>query len=185
MTAAMRTLTEVPTVEDITGRRCDAIVRRNVDTLCARITANFTAGARAYDGLARLDSHVAVDEHLATTSRRTGGGIRHTTKYFPCSSSEGQGDKDSSNIEHANLHSRDPLPLDKAFDRVFLDVATVTDAGIQTAASVLRILARLHAGSDDAGLTALERLPYFAVLLEGLRPSLGVAARRSRSRTGL
>lgn len=91
-------------------------------------------------------------------------------------------------------------PSDKAFERVFDDVATVTGAGFETTAGVLRLIsfhvfnsldilrqARAEIASiplqpDDAGyLRALEQLPYLtAILMEGLRLSPAIASRMAR-----
>ncbi|KAM7211722.1 Cytochrome P450 [Rhypophila decipiens] len=94
---------------------------------------------------------------------------------------------------------------DKSVERVFADVATVTGAGFETTASVLRlivyhvfsnpaILGRLRdelaqaasssLGSGDGStfpLQTLEQLPYLtAVLMEGMRLSPALAARLQR-----
>jgi cytochrome P450 len=99
-------------------------------------------------------------------------------------------------------------PEDKTVARVFSDVATVTGAGFETTASVLRlvtyhvfsngaILRRLRAELAEAAaarssptgsgstpmmdLHTLERLPYLtAVLMEGMRLSPAIATRSQR-----
>lgn len=99
---------------------------------------------------------------------------------------------------HQILESNLPAE-EKTFDRVFLDVATVTGARIETTASVLRLiifhvfndkqilerlraeLASATADSPNLDLKALEQLPYLtSVLMEGLRLSPGLATRMAR-----
>jgi cytochrome P450 len=103
------------------------------------------------------------------------------------------------NIVYEIMNSSMPAS-EKRFERIFDEVGTVTGAGFETTASVLRliiyhifsnadILQRLRAelASVDAGssgkieLRALERLPYLtSVLMEGLRLSPAIATRSSR-----
>ncbi|KUJ18476.1 cytochrome P450 [Mollisia scopiformis] len=86
-------------------------------------------------------------------------------------------------------------PADKSFPRVFDDVATVTGAGFETTASVLRlifyhvfsnaeILQRLRSELRPAttnDLKVLEQLPYLtSVLMEGMRLSPAIASRMAR-----
>lgn len=105
-------------------------------------------------------------------------------------------------IVHEIFDSNLP-PEDKTVERVFSDVATVTGAGFETTASVLRlityyvysnadILERLRAELAEAAarssstdglieLHTLERLPYLtAVLMEGMRLSPALATRLQR-----
>lgn len=100
---------------------------------------------------------------------------------------------------HAIAHSNLP-PAGKSFQRVKEEVATVTGAGFETTANVLRlilfhvftndnILQRLRSevssvlsSPNPIQLSALEQLPYLtAVLTEGLRLSPAVATRLARS----
>lgn len=94
-------------------------------------------------------------------------------------------------------------PDEKKFERVFNDVATITGAGFETTASVLRlimfhvfsnqmILRRLRAevatasgtsSSDDATIEVktLEQLPYLtSVIMEGMRLSPAIGSRIAR-----
>jgi cytochrome P450 len=100
---------------------------------------------------------------------------------------------------HAIVHSDLPT-VEKSFDRVFEEVATVTGAGFETTANVLRlilyhvysnkdILRRLReelasvsgASSLSAELRILEQQPYLtAIITEGMRLSPAVASRAAR-----
>lgn len=91
-------------------------------------------------------------------------------------------------------------PEDKAFHRVFDEVATVTGAGFETIANALRlifyhifsdteILERLRselasidsAAAGTISLSTLEQLPYLtSVITEGLRLSPSIATRSAR-----
>jgi len=102
-------------------------------------------------------------------------------------------------IVHEILDSKLP-PSEKEFDRVFDDLSTVTGAGFETTASVLRlilfhlfstadILQRLRTELATASVTSpqpldlktLEQLPYLtAILMEGLRLSPAIATRMAR-----
>lgn len=90
------------------------------------------------------------------------------------------------------------LPGDKEFQRVFDDVATLSGAGFETTASVLRlvvfhvfsnptILQRLRKElasinlSETRDLKKLEQLPYLtSIIMEGLRLSPAIASRSAR-----
>lgn len=105
----------------------------------------------------------------------------------------------SRTIVHEIVDSNLP-PAEKAFDRVFDEVATVTGAGFETIANALRlifyhvfsntdILQRLRVelasaraqSSGEVGLRKLEQLPYLtAVITEGLRMSPSIATRSAR-----
>lgn len=122
-------------------------------------------------------------------------------------------DQDTERLMEAAAHGKEPRtivhgimdsdlpPSEKVFSRLTREVSTVTGAGFETSASVLRliffhvfsnaeILGRLRAelaglprqsASDIAELKDLEKLPYLtAVLMEGLRLSPGVATRLAR-----
>lgn len=100
---------------------------------------------------------------------------------------------------HEIVHSDLP-PADKTFDRIFEEVATVTGAGFETTANVLRlilyhvytngeILQRLRKEiasvstktSEPIALKELEQLPYLtAILMEGMRLSPAIATRAAR-----
>ncbi|KAF3003834.1 hypothetical protein E8E14_003148 [Neopestalotiopsis sp. 37M] len=100
---------------------------------------------------------------------------------------------------HEMIHSALPSS-EKTFDHIFEEVATVTSAGFETTANVLRlilfhiyvnndILQRLReelsslqpVTSETFTLKQLEQLPYFtAVIKEGLRLSPGIASRMAR-----
>jgi hypothetical protein len=106
-------------------------------------------------------------------------------------------------LVHAIMHSKLP-PAEKAPRRVAEEVASITGAGFESTASVMRvilyyvysnpeILARLRAELKDAGLTStgsypsdldwvkLQQLPYLTgVLYEGLRLSPALASRMAR-----
>ncbi|KAL2199470.1 cytochrome P450 [Corynascus similis CBS 632.67] len=102
-------------------------------------------------------------------------------------------------IVHAIVHSNLP-PAEKASSRIRQEVTTVTAAGFETTANVLRlilcnlftngeILERLRqeitlAASTSSGplqLRTLEQLPYLTgVLMEGLRLSPGIGTRAAR-----
>lgn len=106
-------------------------------------------------------------------------------------------EKTSPTIVHAIINSNRP-PTEKFFTNVSDDVATITGAGYETTASVLRlilyhvfsdteILQRLRTELASAGsldmldLKILEQLPYLtSVLMEGLRLSPGIATRTAR-----
>jgi cytochrome P450 len=108
-------------------------------------------------------------------------------------------DKAPRTIVHEILDSNLPAK-DKEFDRVFDDVATVTGAGFETTASVLRLIIfhvfndaeilqrlrkELHSASicssDVADLKKLEQLPYLtSILMEGMRLSPAIASRSAR-----
>ncbi|KAK7428184.1 hypothetical protein QQZ08_005250 [Neonectria magnoliae] len=113
------------------------------------------------------------------------------------------GEKAQPTIVHAIVHSDLP-PEDKTTARMWSDVATVTGAGFETTASVLRlviyhvfnnsqILERLRAelatvapplpslSDEEPELRVLEQLPYLtAILMEGMRlsPALGTRLQR-------
>lgn len=96
---------------------------------------------------------------------------------------------------HSNL-----LPIEKTFDRIFEEVATVTGGGFETTANTMRLilyhvytndeilqrlrkeLASLSAKhSEPIELKKLEQLDYLtAVLKKGLRLSPGIATRAAR-----
>jgi cytochrome P450 len=100
---------------------------------------------------------------------------------------------------HAIVHSDLP-PVDKTFDRVFEEIATVTDAGFETTANTLRLIlyhvytngdilrqlreeiaSVLTESSEPIALKKLEQLPYLtAILTEGMRLSPAVASRAAR-----
>ena len=100
---------------------------------------------------------------------------------------------------HAIVRSDLP-PSEKNFDRVFAEVATVTGAGFETTANILRlilyhvytneeILRRLRKeiasvptpSTESIALEKLEQLPYLtAILMEGMRLSPAVASRAAR-----
>lgn len=101
---------------------------------------------------------------------------------------------------HAIVHSSLP-PQAKTFDRVSQEVGTVTGAGFETTANVLRVMFfhvytnkeifhRLreeifpvmnNSETEEATLSALEQLPYLtAVIMEGLRLSPGTSSRTQR-----
>jgi cytochrome P450 len=108
-------------------------------------------------------------------------------------------EKAQSTMIHAIVHSDLPT-VEKSFDRVFEEVATVTGAGFETTANVLRlilyhvysnkdILRRLReelasvsgASSLSAELRILEQQPYLtAIITEGMRLSPAVASRAAR-----
>lgn len=109
-------------------------------------------------------------------------------------------DTEPQTIVHEIINSSLP-PEEKTMKRVFTDVATVTGAGFETTASVLRliiyyvssdaaILQRLRdelaqaAASEPGGDLALrtyEQLPFLtAVLMEGLQLSPGIGGRSPR-----
>ncbi|KAI2604653.1 putative Trichodiene oxygenase [Hypoxylon sp. NC1633] len=107
------------------------------------------------------------------------------------------------------VHSQLP-PTDKSFDRIMEEVATVTDAGFESTANVLRLIlyhvytnveilqrlrnkiasAKASASSESdkttesstpIALKSLEQLPYLtAVLMEGMRLSPAIATRAAR-----
>lgn len=104
----------------------------------------------------------------------------------------------SPNVVHEIMNSKLP-PSEKAFDRIFQDIATMSGAGFETTAGVMRmvifhtysnsdILQRLRAELASVAnprsqiqLKALEQLPYLtAVLMEGLRLSPAIATRMAR-----
>ncbi|KAF4633285.1 hypothetical protein G7Y89_g4836 [Cudoniella acicularis] len=114
-------------------------------------------------------------------------------------SSSAPDEKAPRTIVHEMLDSGLP-PAEKTFARVFDDVATVTGAGFETTASVLRLiifhvfsnpetLQRLRSElasataqySDPVELKTLEQLPYLtSVLMEGMRLSPAIASRMAR-----
>ncbi|KAF7950152.1 hypothetical protein EAE96_007447 [Botrytis aclada] len=108
-------------------------------------------------------------------------------------------DKAPRTIVHEILDSSLPAK-DKKFERVFDDVATVTGAGLETTASVLRLiifhvfnspetLERLRkelssasiSPSDQVEVKTLEQLPDLtSILMEGMRLSPAIASRSAR-----
>ncbi|KAH8592759.1 cytochrome P450 [Bisporella sp. PMI_857] len=85
-------------------------------------------------------------------------------------------------IVHEILESNLP-PAEKAFERVFDEVATVTAAGFETTASVLGLIV-YHVFSSPEILQRLRhwnKLPYLtSVLTEGMRLSPAIAMRMAR-----
>ncbi|KAK5626525.1 hypothetical protein RRF57_002240 [Xylaria bambusicola] len=121
---------------------------------------------------------------------------RDTLAAAACSVPEG---KTQSTMIHEIAYSDLPHTA-KTFDRVFEEVATVTGAAYETAATTLRLII-YHVYSDDKivqtlrkeleslfidsstsiTLRDLEQLPYLtAVLMEGLRLSPGIGTRAAR-----
>ncbi|KAH8897428.1 trichodiene oxygenase [Thozetella sp. PMI_491] len=110
-----------------------------------------------------------------------------------------QKDNGPRTIVHEILDSN-LAPSEKSFQRIFEDVSTVTAAGFETVASILRLivfhvfdnprmlqqlrveLTSAAANSDDGiDLKTLEQLPYLtAVLKEGMRMSPATASRGAR-----
>lgn len=101
-------------------------------------------------------------------------------------------------IVHEILESKLTSP-EKSLDRVFDDVTTITGAGFETTASVLRVvlfhvfndteilqriraeLASINADPSEVELKTLEQLPYLtSTLMEGLRLSPAIATRMAR-----
>lgn len=98
---------------------------------------------------------------------------------------------------HEMVHSALPSS-EKTFDHIFEEVATVTSAGFETTANVLRlILFHIYANDDilrrlrkelsslqpseTATLKQLEQLPYLtSIIKEGLRLSPGISSRMAR-----
>ncbi|TGO37628.1 hypothetical protein BHYA_0092g00110 [Botrytis hyacinthi] len=124
----------------------------------------------------------------------------HDTKELLAAiASSDSNDKSPRTIVHEILDSNLPA-MDKNFERVFDDVATVTGAGFETTASVLRliifhvfnnpeILKRLReefssasiSPSDLVEVKTLEQLPYLtSILMEGMRLSPAIASRSAR-----
>lgn len=123
------------------------------------------------------------------------------TKNLMADAKESEAGATPSTIVHAILDSK-LSESDKNFGRVWMDVATVAGAGVDTTASVLRlvihhvfsnpeVLGKLRAeltpvfqaATDSEGpeLRRLEQLPYLtAVLKEGLRLSPAISARMAR-----
>ncbi|KAH9894544.1 cytochrome P450 [Xylariomycetidae sp. FL2044] len=97
-------------------------------------------------------------------------------------------------LVHEIMHSKLP-PADKSFDRVFQEMSSVTGAGYETAAAVIRI-AVFHIYSDpiilqklraelatapDRDWKTLEQLPYLtAVIMEAMRLAPAIASRSAR-----
>jgi cytochrome P450 len=100
---------------------------------------------------------------------------------------------------HAIIQSDLPA-VEKTFDRIFEEIATVTGAGFETTANTLRLIL-YHVYTDDEilrrlrkeiafiptepsepiALKKLEQLPYLtAILMEGMRLSPAVASRGAR-----
>ncbi|KAK8017144.1 hypothetical protein PG991_008220 [Apiospora marii] len=171
---------------------------------------------RRYAHLEREDFHVDITNML-----QAGGPIWRITKHVPwfgplvhaippsimnkeCErdtkeilrSSEAREEEESRRtIVHEIMDSKLP-PAEKKFERVMFDVTTVTGAGNETTAGVLRlimyhvfanpaILRRLRAELDEAvalvDLKALEQLPYLtSVIMEGMRLSPAIGSRSAR-----
>ncbi|KAI0595140.1 trichodiene oxygenase [Biscogniauxia sp. FL1348] len=126
---------------------------------------------------------------------------RNDTKNIMAASMAENPDPD---MPHTLVHDimKSKLPdAEKRLDRVYEEVTSVTGAGYESTASVLRqvlyyvwkdpaMLARLRAeiaaarqeaGTADLSVSALEQLPYLtAVIMEGLRLSPSVASRLAR-----
>lgn len=125
--------------------------------------------------------------------------MQDTRTLMAAVSSATKDDTHPRTIVHEIMESKLP-PSEKLHDRVFEDVSTVTGAGFETTASVLRLtsfhmfsnaeirqrlraeLASIGAKSDNLpDLKILEQLPYLtAVLMEGLRLSPAIATRMAR-----
>lgn len=126
-----------------------------------------------------------------------------TAQLLKAAASYNPDDDTPRTIVHEIYDSNLP-PKDKTIKRVFADVVSVTGAGFETTASLLRlviynvfsntdILTRLRAeltevaarsSSPDGSipLQALEQLPYLtAVLMEGMRLSPAIASRSQRT----
>ncbi|KAK3329992.1 cytochrome P450 [Apodospora peruviana] len=141
------------------------------------------------------------DEKTATFMRWAKSNEEETARLLEvAASSDGANSRSERTIVHEIVDSNLP-PEDKTLTRVFSDVVTVTGAGFETTASVLRLvlyhvytnskmLARLRAelaGVSSVpnevvqGLRTVEQLPYLtAVLMEGMRmsPALGTRLQR-------
>jgi cytochrome P450 len=104
-------------------------------------------------------------------------------------------EKSPRTIVHEIMESKLPNS-ERAFERVYEDVSTITGAGFETTASALRlmiyhlftspqILQRLRdelaSASNPSDLSTLEQLPFLtAILMEGLRLSPAIASRMAR-----
>ncbi|KAI1504042.1 trichodiene oxygenase [Biscogniauxia marginata] len=123
-----------------------------------------------------------------------------TKKIMEASMSENPDPTMPHTLVHDIMKSKLP-DAEKRLDRVYEEVTSVTGAGYESTASVLRqiiyyvfkdpvMLARLRAeiaaarqetGTADLSVAALEQLPYLtAVIMEGLRLSPSVASRLAR-----
>lgn len=118
---------------------------------------------------------------------------------FAAASSSSSDEMGPRTIVNGILESDLP-PLEKSFERICDEVTTVSGAGFETSASVLRlilfhvftnsaILQRLRnelvsaktTSNETLELVKLEQLPYLtALLMEGLRLSPGIATRLQR-----
>ncbi|KAK8076200.1 cytochrome P450 [Apiospora phragmitis] len=148
---------------------------------------------KTYAHLKREDFHVNVTNML-----QSGGVVWRVTKHesqrdtrelirvatMSSSSSYTPGTKDESprTIVHKIVNSN-LAPSEKKFERVMNDVATITGAGFETAASALRLifyhLATVDAAKDK--LKTLEQLPYLtSVIMEGMRLSPAIGSRAAR-----
>jgi cytochrome P450 len=125
--------------------------------------------------------------------------MEDTRKLMAAVASPSTNNKTRHTVVHEIMNSKLPSS-EKTVERVFEDVSTVTGAGFETTASVLRliffhifsnveILQQLRAELSNAGapaysqvdLKVLERLPYLtAILMEGLRLSPAIATRMAR-----
>ncbi|KAH9989606.1 cytochrome P450 [Xylariaceae sp. FL0662B] len=80
-------------------------------------------------------------------------------------------------IIHEILDSKLP-PAEKALSRVMNDVATVTGAGFETTASVMRLICYHLSGDAKVEIKALEKLPYLtSIIMEGMRQSPAIGSR--------
>ncbi|KJZ71258.1 hypothetical protein HIM_09331 [Hirsutella minnesotensis 3608] len=141
-----------------------------------------------------------ADADTANYIRYAKASGEETERLLKAAASSPIDDDDAPTIVHEIVKSSLP-PEDKTAKRVFADVATVTGAGFESTASVLRlliynvyskpdILRRLRAElaqatssnpTGDLNLAALEQLPYLtAVILEAMRlsPALGTRLQR-------
>ncbi|XXH01450.1 hypothetical protein Hte_007810 [Hypoxylon texense] len=141
----------------------------------------------------------AADEGTKSFLRYLQQSEQDTRDTMAAATSSSPDNKAQQTMVYEIIHSNLP-PADKTFDRVMEEVATVTGAGFETTANVLRLvfyhvytneeilkqlrkeLTSVHTkSSEPIALRGLEQLPYLtAVLMEGMRLSPAIATRAAR-----
>ncbi|KAI1392904.1 trichodiene oxygenase [Hypoxylon trugodes] len=171
-----------------------------ISALTRDVSTEFLFG-RSFNHLDDEDFHSSI-----ITMHQNGGKIWRVTKHmrwydiFTASSESSQRDlKEDSQEKHTLVHQilESDLPRDeKTLDRLYNDVVTISSAGFETSAHVMRniiyyvykndeILRKLRdelsLKSESPDLIILEQLPFLTgVIMEGLRLGMPVSSRLAR-----